>query len=127
MFNRCCNFTKVTTTSITTSSTNIILQVPQLALNNGQKLRICIAQNIPPSTLPVQIQFQNLPIISLIRRCGTAVISDQLRCNKFYNIIIGTDAKVGVLLNPECLCNTCYTFPQLLPTTPAVTQNNIIK
>lgn len=126
VMDRCC-ITRVKTTSIITDGTTITLQLPQLALNNKQKLRICIAQDIPAGSLPVQLQFQNVPILTMVRRCGTAVISDQLRPNRFYDVVIGTNSKIAVILNPQTLCNTCYTFPQLLPTTATATNPTLNK
>lgn len=115
---RCCkNIIRVTTTSIVTDGNTVTLNLPQLALNNGDKIRVCIAQNLPNSVLPLQLQFLNIPILKVIRRCGKAVISDQVRVNRFYDFIIGTDARVAVIINSCDLCCTNYNYPQLLPTT----------
>lgn len=117
--NRCSNF--ITTTSVTVSGTNLVLQIPSNNYSNDGEVCICVAQALPSgvsSSLSVVVQIGTATTLYPLRtKCGHNVYGDQIRTRTLYCTRVAADTATFVF-NGRCrLPCTTAVIPGSLPIT----------
>lgn len=123
----CCHFVK--TVSVTLVGDVLVLNIPQKTYSNGEKVCICVAQNIPDTvtsanTVAVTIG-TDATQYPLRTKCGNNVHADQLRGRKVYHTFVATDT-ASFMVNACELCRTGFNFPTI-PAAPAPAARSVTK
>lgn len=97
--NHCDNFVK--TLQVTSENGQIILTIPEIVLENYQRIMLCIAQSIPATstaeTVAIQIGSAATNRYPLQTTEGADVYSYQLQSRKAYPITVSSDNSQFVL------------------------------
>lgn len=86
------------------SGSEVVIYIPTIALQNHQRVKLAICQNIPQGVGQVFINDDNNQY-DLMSRTGNYVRADQLKCRKCYDLVYGSDpTHFSVLdwLKPSC-------------------------
>lgn len=113
----------ISSTTVSVSGTEVVIQIPTNTFNNGDLIRLLVAQDIPSAlgTNTVSIQIgSSTTTYPLIKRCGDNVRGDQIRRNTIYNLYVGTSPGHFMVRNSQCLPSTSYVSPQISSTTTTV-------
>lgn len=115
----CTHFVK--SNSITVSGNNVVINipVPELTLENGRKICICLAQAIPNGASLSQTVVITVGTgttrYPLRTRSGNNVRGDQIKSRKVYHTFVAADSGLFVVSACE-LCKTGYNIGVLNPT-----------
>lgn len=115
MNNGYCNI--ICSTSIALNgNTSLQITIPSKTFNNGECFGLRLAQAIPSNGTPLPVNIQiGATSYPLLKPCGNFVMSDQLRTNVTYALMVGTNPKHFTVKRCNRLCHTSFVPPQIIP------------
>lgn len=121
----CCNRNRfISSTAVTVSGTQVVIQIPDNTFNDGDTICLLIAQDIPSSssanTVTIQIGSSGTAY-PMTKVCGDNVRADQIRRNTIYRLYVGTAPGHFMIRNSKCLPCTNFVAPQINATTTTTT------
>ena len=115
----CCANRFISSTAVTVSGTQVVIQIPDHTFNDGDHICLLIAQDIPSAlssnTVTIQIGASGTAY-PMTKICGDNVRGDQIRKNTVYRLHVGTSPAHFLVRNSRCLPCTSFTPPQLSAT-----------
>lgn len=118
----CCANKFISSTAVSVSGTQVVIQIPARTFNNGENICLLIAQDIPSAssanTVTIQIGTSGTAY-PMIKTCGNNVRGDQIRRNTIYRLYVGTAPGHFMVKNSKCLPCTSFVPSQISETTTA--------
>lgn len=112
----------ISSTAVTVSGTQVVIQIPADTFNNGDNICLLVAQDMPSAssanTVAIQIG-STTTTYPVLKICGNNVRADQIRSNTAYKLLVGTDPGHFTVKNSRCLPCTSFVTPQITGTAAA--------
>lgn len=117
----CCNkYRFISTTGVSVIGTQLVLTIPSNTYNNGERICLLVAQDLPSSSSANSVAIQigtSTTYYPVIKVCGNNVRADQINRNVIYRLTIGTDPGHFTVNNSRCLPCTSFVPLQIDATT----------
>ena len=95
-------------------NTSLQITIPAATYNNGECVRVYLAQAIPSNGTPLPVNIvMGATSYPLLKPCGNNVMSDQLRSKRVYGLRVGTNPN-HFTVTCDSLCRTTFVAPQLI-------------